>query len=125
MRLIDADAFAEFLQEAIKQQKYEDLKIDGLLTVSDVIEAVISELEGTSIVGFKNTPTVEPDWVSVTDRSHPDKEGTYLITEEAGGVVSVDCDHFIFCDDGTPYWLYSQNVTAWMPMPEPYRSEEI
>ena len=60
MRLIDADAFAEFLKDAVKRQKYEDIKIDGLLTVADVIEAVISELDGTSLDGFKNNPTIEP-----------------------------------------------------------------
>lgn len=61
MRLIDADAFTEFLKDTVKRQKYEDLKIDGSLTVADVIEAVISELDGTSLDGFKNAPTIEPD----------------------------------------------------------------
>ena len=61
MRLIDADAFAEYLKDAVKQQKYENTKIDRLLTVADVIEAVISELEGTSLDGFKNAPTIEPE----------------------------------------------------------------
>lgn len=59
MRAIDADAFAEFLKDTVKRQKYENTKIDGLLTVADVIEAVISELDGTSFVGFKNAPTIE------------------------------------------------------------------
>lgn len=63
MRLIDADAFAEFLKNAVKQQKYENVKIDELLTVADVIEAVISELDGTSLDGFKNAPTIEPEIV--------------------------------------------------------------
>lgn len=61
MRLIDADAFAEFLKDAVKRQKYENTKIDRLLTVADVIEAVISELEGTSLDGFENAPTIEPE----------------------------------------------------------------
>ena len=59
MRLIDADALAEFLKDAVKRQKYDDLNIDGLLTVADVIEAIISELNGTSLNGFKNAPTIE------------------------------------------------------------------
>ena len=59
MRAIDADAFAEFLKDAVKRQKYDDLNIDGLLTVADVIEAIISELNGTSLAGFKNAPTIE------------------------------------------------------------------
>ena len=61
MRAIDADAFAEFLKDAVKQCKYEDTKIDGLLTVADVIEAIISELNGTSLAGFKNAPTIESE----------------------------------------------------------------
>lgn len=75
MRLIDADAFTEFLKDAIKRQKYEDTKIDGLLTVADVIEAVISDLDGTSLDGFKNAPTI--DAVSVVrcrDCKHWDNE---------------------------------------------------
>ena len=77
MRLIDADAFAEFLRDAIKQQKYDDLNIDELLTVADVIEAIISELDGTSLVGFKNTPTIEPErkkgkWIRITQGAIPE-----------------------------------------------------
>ncbi len=60
MRAIDADAFAEFLKDEVKRQKFENTKIDGL-SVADVIEAVISELEGTSLDGFKNAPTIEPE----------------------------------------------------------------
>lgn len=60
-RLIDADAFAEFIKYAIKTQKYDVLKVnDTTLTVGDVLESVVAELEGTSIDGFKNNPTIEP-----------------------------------------------------------------
>lgn len=62
-------------------------------------------------------------WIPVTEKPHPDKEGAYLITDEAGGDVDVYIDRFIFCDDGEPEWFYSQNITAWMPIPEPYRKE--
>ena len=61
MRLIDADAFAQFLKDAIKKQEYENLKIDGRLTVAEVIYAVISELDGTSFDGYKNAPTIKPE----------------------------------------------------------------
>ena len=62
MRLIDADAFVQFLKDTVIRQKYENLKIDGLLTVADVIGAIISDLDGTGLDGFKNAPTIEPDW---------------------------------------------------------------
>lgn len=61
MRLIDADAFVRFLKDTAIRQKYENLNIDGSLTVSDVIDAVISDLDGTGLDGFKNAPTVEVD----------------------------------------------------------------
>lgn len=61
MRLIDADAFADFIKNTIKVQKYDALKVnDTTLTVEDVMESVIAELEGTSLDGFKNNPTIGP-----------------------------------------------------------------
>ena len=60
-RTIDADAFAEFIKHAIKTQKYDFLKVnDTTLTVAEVLECVVAELEGTGIDGFKNNPTIEP-----------------------------------------------------------------
>lgn len=66
----------------------------------------------------------ETDWIPVTKKAHPDKEGKYLVTDDAGGMADSTWDEFIFCDDGTPSWMYSQNVTAWKPFPEPWRGEE-
>lgn len=61
MRLIDADAFADFLKNAIKKQRCDALKVnDAALSVGDVLESVVAELEGTSLDGFKNNPTIEP-----------------------------------------------------------------
>ena len=84
MRAIDADAFAEYLKDAVKRQKYENTKIDKLLTVDDVIEAVISELEGTSLAGFKNAPTIEPErkkgkWIKMSDA-----DGDYYCCDQCG-----------------------------------------
>ena len=61
MRLIDADAFADFIKNVIKAKKYDALKVNGdTLTVEDVLESIIAELDGTSLDGFKNNPTIEP-----------------------------------------------------------------
>lgn len=57
-RLIDADAFADFIMGTIKRQKYEILNTDDLLTVADVLEAVVSDLKGTGLDGFDNSPTI-------------------------------------------------------------------
>ena len=59
-RLIDADAFAEFITDCIKRHHYEDLKLNHTtMTVSDVLDAVMADIKGTGIDGFKNAPTVD------------------------------------------------------------------
>ena len=72
-----------------------------------------------------NAPTIEsePKWTPVSEKAHPTKEGKYLVTDDAGGMATVEVDDFMSCDDGSGMWLCSQNVTAWMPLPEPYREE--
>lgn len=59
MRPIDADAFVDFLRETSRRQEYDQLAICDTLTVADVIGAVIAELDGTSLDGFSNAPTLE------------------------------------------------------------------
>lgn len=65
----------------------------------------------------------EPKWIPVSEKAHPTKEGRYLVTDDAGGMATVDVDYFVYCDDGSGMWLCSQNVTAWMPAPKSYREE--
>lgn len=61
MRLIDADAFCSFLREVSTRQHYETLltKKDRYPTVADVIEEICCDLDGTSLNGFDNAPTVD------------------------------------------------------------------
>lgn len=60
MRLIDANAFIDFMKSVITRQRYDNLTISRTLTVEDVLEAVISELDGTSLDGYENAPTIDP-----------------------------------------------------------------
>ena len=58
-----------------------------------------------------------PHWIPVTERL-PEKEGRYLVTNSKIGAWHVDVDFY------RPYmggWMYDQGVTAWMPLPEPYK----
>ena len=57
-RLIDADAFAENIKTIIERQRYDDLAIDKLLTVGEVLNAVIDDLKGMALYGYENAPTV-------------------------------------------------------------------
>lgn len=65
----------------------------------------------------------ENDWTPCKEKL-PEEEGSYLVTDDAGGVKTVQNDEFLHYEDGTPLWLYSQNVTAWRPLPEPYGGEQ-
>lgn len=58
------------------------------------------------------------EWIPV-DKKLPTEDGFYLVTDDSGGVKQVHESLFLKCEDGTPYWDLV-NVTAWMPMPEPY-----
>ena len=57
-RLVDADAFAEFIEGTIKRQHYEDIAIDETLTIADVLTAIIDDLKGNTIVKYESNLTV-------------------------------------------------------------------
>lgn len=59
MRLIDADTFADVLIDVVKSKNYESLALDKALTAADCLNAIVAELKGTGIDGFKNCPTVD------------------------------------------------------------------
>lgn len=73
MRLIDADAFADFIQQTISECNYSKLKLDRCLTVADVLQSVIDELKGKALGGFKNCPTIETCEETVSRQSILDK----------------------------------------------------
>ena len=64
------------------------------------------------------------DWTPCSERL-PDKEGEYIITDDAGGMATVTTDEFEHYTNGEPMWLYGQHITAWMPFPEPYKEEKM
>lgn len=80
MRLIDADAFADFIQQTISECNYSKLKLDRCLTVADVLQSVIDELKGEALGGFKNCPTIETCEEAVSRQSILDK--THALQEE-------------------------------------------
>lgn len=57
-RLIDADAFAKTLKDISIRQGYDKLTFDKSLTVDDVLDSVIVELNASGLDGSKNAPTV-------------------------------------------------------------------
>ena len=98
------------LYEHVQEHGLSDMWSGGVNAAIDIIIAV---------------PSVQPEqqWIPCSERL-PDKEGTYLVTDDAGGVIYIHDDGFFYCDDEKPTWLLSQNAKAWMPLPEPYREDE-
>ena len=71
-------------------------------------------------------PLAQPDVYKLVPISEalPQEEGEYFVTDDAGGLAKVYLDIFSHYEDGEPYWMFSQNVTAWMHTPEPYKEGE-
>ena len=90
-------------------------KINGLKTTADTVRKIVEK---------EFNKEMHYHWISVSKKKYPDKEGEYLVTDDAGGAATVDRDEFMICDDGSPCWLYSQNVTAWCELPKPYKGEK-
>ena len=102
MRLIDADALRdEWLYKA------------GKFEPNDVLDSI------------DYTPTIDPvKWIPATE-GLPEEEVQVLVTDDAGGFATIDVDCGYFDKEyGRFEWFHSQNVTAWMPLPEPWRGEE-
>lgn len=65
-------------------------------------------------------PSAQPEWIPCSERL-PDEDVEVLVTDDAGGVANLWLDKMLrYEDSGKLFWLWSQNVTAWMPVPEPY-----
>ena len=70
-------------------------------------------------------PSAQPEqWIPVSERL-PKEGEQVLVTDDAGGLATIDVDCGYFDEEyGRFEWFHSQNVTAWMPLPEPWRGEE-
>ena len=63
----------------------------------------------------------EPHWIPCSDEL-PKEDGFYLVTLEYkyGAETTV---RFFKIENGESYWSVwgNENITAWMPLPEPYK----
>ena len=74
-------------------------------------------------IAIKAVEQSEPHWIPCSERL-PDKEGDYLVTDNAGGMKTIDVDTLLHYDDsGEPFWCYSQNPVAWRELPVPFGEE--
>lgn len=85
---------------------------------NDAIDAIID-----------NAPSAEPEqhWIPVTERL-PNHKQIVLITNRKGNVRCGQYRGIDFVINGRQCWQWkgntSEQVVAWMPMPEPWKGEE-
>lgn len=140
MRLIDADAFIKFLKETSKKLEFDKIEFkDSSLTAQAIIDGVIADLDGTSLDGFENAPTIEPEpkWTPVTE-ALPEEEKNVLATVHFDGFKNAytnipPSDYVDIASQYEGYWSSPSDeykvaesrhhVIAWKPLPEPWRGE--
>ena len=122
-------AIASLETDEAYQLEYErttknDLGVD-CISRQDVLSEIIrfSTEEGSSVecqqlyCDVNNMPSVtpqEPRWIPVSEKL-PEENGGYLITLKGGYVMTA------LWNGNAEYW---SEVTAWMPLPKPYESQE-
>lgn len=122
MRLIDADAFKDYIRGALEDVRH--LYKDNGVWAEEITESFCKDID--------EQPTVEaePRWIPCCERL-PSENGKYIVTEKRYAVDDRNHDgkyavivEEVDWDDGK--WRRAKffEVTAWMPLPEPYGGGE-
>ena len=74
------------------------------------------------VINITNQQPPADNWIPCSERL-PDESGTYLVSiGNYNGVPKVWRMYFTTVE--YPRWLTFYKVTAWMPLPEPYKGEQ-
>lgn len=120
MRLIDADAFKAYIRSALEDTKH--LYKDNAAWAKEITESFCQDID--------EQPTInpEPHWIPVTEKlPETDKwRTTYIVTTDTGTVTVMEWENTVVRGKSVSRWIWQcrlspWGVTAWMPLPEPYR----
>lgn len=114
------DGLDEMLNEIMQLQTYKlgEGNEKTLVGCDDVINIFRKHLR--TKVGTSS----DPQWIPVSER-FPELDEDVLVTDFGGGWATVHDDSCgAYEDTGERFWYTSQNVIAWMPLPEPYMEDE-
>ena len=96
---------------------------DAVSLVGSLPSAEVTLCHLDSPCEYQNADIAMPSaqqWIPVSERL-PEEGVQVLVTDDAGGLATIDVDCGYFDEEyGRFEWFHSQNVTAWMPLPEPY-----
>ena len=95
-------------------------------TLDDDISCILEEVESVD-AKYTNVPG---KWIPITERT-PEDESYILVSFENATMVDIaryeeddEGGTFYPGDDDEPYSKYGIFVNVWIPLPEPYKSEE-
>lgn len=122
MRLIDADALSDILEQMIEVADIKSRENVMEPVVAHHFEMLKQQIEEI-LTGVSEFPTIEsePRWIP-TSKERPPQHQEIWITSDLGDVELVyGKDGIWLLDEG--YYTESE-IIAWMPLPSPYRPEE-
>lgn len=91
----------------------------------EYIEELEAEVEELKTNMERSESDCGGGWIPCSERL-PNKTGSYLVTAYSEGISEYisDIDQFIYNGMPTGYWINSDNVIAWQPLPGPYTENE-
>ena len=120
MRLIDADAFKEYIKDGIDGII---LPKDQAIKVLAVTKSFLKDIDEqpTIVIPVSELDTTEDfgKWIACRDRL-PEEDGKYLVTTRSYVTRKLVVSTSIF--DSTTKEFYPDCI-AWMEIPEPYKKE--
>jgi len=98
---------------------------DGNIQSAKDDPCIVDAMTDWAIRQVKALPPAQPEqqWIPCSERL-PDVDELVLVTDDSGGIKTVDVDRCGQYDSGKRFWYYTRNVVAWMPLPESYQEGE-